>query len=403
MPFSRSISLPTSAVALGVALAIFFLTRGVSALAQTEDGVPVDMKELRVCAQGNPHHRGSVRDDTGPGRHGGHRRRRRVSARRTLFLLEPSSIEPERSVLVDLGRPIDLVRTMAHGRMGMADPCLRVAADGVWRATQTPDGLASQRLRVASRGVVQVDAWGPGADWLIARAPGLCGALDRPEAFQPEQPLLRHLVHTHPGLRIGRSEAIFETALFVTLEQKIATREAWHSWRVMVRSLGERAPGPLPDLWAPPLPARIAATPYEVFHRFGIERRRAETLRRLSVVAHRLEETPSLTLDAAYRRFQAIVGVGPWTAARIAMLGLGDGDAVFVGDLHLPHLVTSALAGEPRGSDDRMLELLEPYRGHRARVVRLLLAGRPARREPPERMKWAQFSSSMPGERLRFG
>jgi hypothetical protein len=59
------------------------------------------------------------------------------------------------------------------------------------------------------------------------------------------------------------------------------------------------------------------------------------------------------------------------------MLALGDGDAVFVGDLHLPHLVTSALAGERRGSDERMLELLEPYRGHRARVVRLLLAGGP--------------------------
>jgi 3-methyladenine DNA glycosylase/8-oxoguanine DNA glycosylase len=286
--------------------------------------------------------------------------------------------EPEHSVLVDLDRPIDLGRTMAHGRMGVGDPCLRVADNSVWRATRTPDGLASQRLRVVGRGMVQVDAWGPGAEWLVAHAPALCGALDRPEAFQPEQPLLRDLVHAHPGLRIGRSEAIFETALFVTLEQKIATREAWRNWRLMVRSLGERAPGPLPELWSPPLPTRVAATPYEVFHRFGIERRRAETLRRLAVVAHRLEETASLTLEAAYRRFQAIVGVGPWTAARIAMLALGDGDAVFVGDLHLPHLVTQALAGEPRGSDERMMELLEPYRGHRARVVRLLLAGRPA-------------------------
>jgi 3-methyladenine DNA glycosylase/8-oxoguanine DNA glycosylase len=67
--------------------------------------------------------------------------------------------------------------------------------------------------------------------------------------------------------------------------------------------------------------------------------------------------------------------VGPWTSARVAMLALGDPDAVFIGDLHLPHLVSSALAGEPRGSDERMLELLEPFRGHRARVVRLLMAG----------------------------
>jgi hypothetical protein len=46
--------------------------------------------------------------------------------------------------------------------------------------------------------------------------------------------------------------------------------------------------------------------------------------------------------------------------------------------------VTWSLAGERRGSDERMLELLEPYRGQRGRVVRLLeLAGSgPARRGP---------------------
>ena len=55
-------------------------------------------------------------------------------------------------------------------------------------------------------------------------------------------------------------------------------------------------------------------------------------------------------------------------------LVLGDADAVSVGDYHLPHTVSWALAGEARGSDERMLELLEPYRGHRGRVIRLLEA-----------------------------
>ena len=45
-----------------------------------------------------------------------------------------------------------------------------------------------------------------------------------------------------------------------------------------------------------------------------------------------------------------------------------------VGDFHLKNLVAFALAGEPRGTDERMLELLEPWRGHRARVIRLLEA-----------------------------
>jgi 3-methyladenine DNA glycosylase/8-oxoguanine DNA glycosylase len=51
---------------------------------------------------------------------------------------------------------------------------------------------------------------------------------------------------------------------------------------------------------------------------------------------------------------------------------LGDPDAVAVGDFHLKNMVGFALAGEPRASDERMLELLEPYRGQRGRVVRAL-------------------------------
>jgi 3-methyladenine DNA glycosylase/8-oxoguanine DNA glycosylase len=276
---------------------------------------------------------------------------------------------------IELSRPIDLVRTVAHGRMGVGDPCMRVVGDALWRATRTPDGPATQRLSMFGSLSVAVETWGPGAAWLLDRAPALLGELDHPETFVPDEALLRHLVKSHPGLRIGRTEAVFETALYVTLEQRVATRDAWHSWRLMVRALGEPAPGPLPGLFVPPLPEKIARTPTYVFHRFGVERRRADILRRAGLLAHRLEEMVGLSLDAAYARMRAITGVGPWTAARVAMLALGDADAVFVGDLHLPHLVSSALAGERRGSDERMLELLEPYRGHRARVVRLLLAG----------------------------
>jgi hypothetical protein len=40
--------------------------------------------------------------------------------------------------------------------------------------------------------------------------------------------------------------------------------------------------------------------------------------------------------------------------------------------------VAFALAGENRGDDARMLELLAPYRGHRGRVIRLIVAGAPS-------------------------
>ena len=45
-----------------------------------------------------------------------------------------------------------------------------------------------------------------------------------------------------------------------------------------------------------------------------------------------------------------------------------------VGDFHLPDVVAWTMAGEPRGTDERMLELLEPYRGQRGRVQRLIEA-----------------------------
>jgi len=282
---------------------------------------------------------------------------------------------PEASTRFSLSAPVNVAQTVAHARMGNGDPCLRVIDGAVWRATRTPAGCATERIRLGSGGSVEIDAWGAGAEWLVQHAPWLCGALDNPAAFEPEQPLLRHLARSYPGLRIGRTEAVFETAMLVTLEQRVATREAWRNWRGLVHALGEPAPGPLLGLWVPPSPERIARTPYEVFHRFGVERRRADVVRRLAVVARRLEEAVSLPLETAYRRLRAIPGVGPWTAAGTAMIALGDADAVALGDLHLPHMVTWALAGERRGSDARMLELLEPYRGHRARVVRLLLAG----------------------------
>ena len=64
-------------------------------------------------------------------------------------------------------------------------------------------------------------------------------------------------------------------------------------------------------------------------------------------------------------------GIGPWTVAEVASRALGDADAVSVGDFHLAHLVGWALTGS-RTDDAGMLRLLEPWAGHRQRVIRLL-------------------------------
>jgi 3-methyladenine DNA glycosylase/8-oxoguanine DNA glycosylase len=62
----------------------------------------------------------------------------------------------------------------------------------------------------------------------------------------------------------------------------------------------------------------------------------------------------------------------------------GGPDTVLVGDDGIPARVAWLLAGEVRADDARMLALLEPYRPHRYRVVRLAFLGgvRPPRRAP---------------------
>ncbi len=281
-----------------------------------------------------------------------------------------------------LSRPLDLRLTLRPLCRGMTDPTMRLSADAVWRATRTPLGPGTERLAMDRGGLLQVHAWGAGAEWLVERAPALVGELDDDSDFRPHHPLIGDLWRLHSGLRIPRSEAVFEAAVASILEQMVPGAEAWRGWRALVRDLGEPAPGPGPGLFVPPDPARLAAAPYHAFHRYGIPRRRADTLRRAAAHAARLEEAVDMPLDAARLRLCALPGMGQWTAAEVALVALGDPDAVSVGDYHLPHVVSWALAGERRGSDQRMLELLEPYRGHRGRVLRLLLTSGAA---PPRR------------------
>jgi 3-methyladenine DNA glycosylase/8-oxoguanine DNA glycosylase len=150
--------------------------------------------------------------------------------------------------------------------------------------------------------------------------------------------------------------------------------EARRGHRELLIRHGEPAPGPF-DLRLPPPPEKLARMPYWAFHPLGIERRRADAIRAAAAVAHALEHIRELAPDEGRRRLQAVPGIGPWTAAETLRLALGDPDAVSVGDFHLPRRVGWALARERYADDARMLELLEPYLGQRARGVMLLEHG----------------------------
>ena len=206
---------------------------------------------------------------------------------------------------------------------------------------------------------------------MLERAAAWCGAEDDDSGFDPAKGLVRDLWRRHRGLRIPRTGLVTERLIPVILEQKVTGNEARRAYRRLATSLAEHAPGPL-DLTLPPDPERVAGLPYYAFHPFGVERRRAEVVRAVCARTAWIDETAALPLDVAEDRLSSVHGIGPWTVAEVARIALGDADAVSVGDFHVPNIVAWALAREPRGSDERMLELLEPYRPHRGRVQRLL-------------------------------
>ncbi len=263
----------------------------------------------------------------------------------------------------------------------------RTAAEGVWRATRTPEGPCTQHLTQAGDQVTFA-AWGPGATWSADRAPLLVGANDDDGDFSIDRTKHEVLYRTwrqHLGVRVPCTLAVWEILFRVILEQKVTGKEAIDSYLRLLHSLSEPAPAaPGPALRLLPDPKVVAGTPHHVFMAANVERKRADTIRRCADYAHAFDSAALVSINETYRRLRAIPGIGEWTINEVGVIALGDADAVSVGDYHLKNNVAWALAGEPRGSDERMVELLEPYRPHRARMMRVIaLSGLDAPRYGP--------------------
>jgi hypothetical protein len=269
-------------------------------------------------------------------------------------------------------RPIDLALTLAPLRHGRDDPTIAFRPDGVWLARATAAGPAALHLRTEPD-IVVAEGWGPGATLALEAAPGLAGLLDDPPVLGG-YPIVGQLERRFPGLRLPRTGQLVPALIPAVTEQKVTAPEAHRAYRVLLGRLGRPAPGPVP-LLLPPAAADLAALPYFEYHPLGLERRRADLLMRIGRDGAAIEALLALGPEEARRRLQEIPEIGPWTAAEATRVAFGDPDAVSLGDFHLPDLVSWALARKPRADDARMLELLAPYHGQRARVIRLLEVG----------------------------
>lgn len=249
---------------------------------------------------------------------------------------------------------------------------MRIEDGTVWRATHTPDGPAT--LRVTTGGAqASAEAWGPGASWVLERAPDFCGATDEPVDFDPQPAWLAEVCRRHAHARLGKALRVFDIAASYVLQQRVRFVDAAASWRRVVARVGAPAPGPA-ELLLPATPAQWRAlTPAELAA-CDIDPQRIRCLHSTALHARKLEALLEQPLDHARALLPKLPGFGPWTANMVLAMGLADPDAVFVGDAHMPNLIAWALAKEPRATDARMLELLEPYRPNRYRVTRMLYA-----------------------------
>jgi AraC family transcriptional regulator of adaptative response / DNA-3-methyladenine glycosylase II len=184
--------------------------------------------------------------------------------------------------------------------------------------------------------------------------------LDEPRAAFLEtarhDPLLRRIVAANAGRVPLRTGTVAHAMVGAVAGQLIQAREAKRIENRIVRlaagpaERGRLVPSPVAGELARIPPARLAS--------IGLAPRRAEALVRLLRRGdpERLHGAPPAGFVPA---LTAVSGIGPWTAARIALCGLGRYNVPLVGDLGLVRLA-SVLLRRPATAEDTAT-LLRPY------------------------------------------
>jgi 3-methyladenine DNA glycosylase/8-oxoguanine DNA glycosylase len=237
-----------------------------------------------------------------------------------------------------------------------------------------PTGPVTARITRAAPDTIECEAWGSGATEFSELLPALLGAQDDASGFAPDEPTIAAAHRRVPHLRLGRTGRVLEALIPAVIEQRVAGKDAFRAWRLLVTKYGAPAPGPAPARMRVPPPAEVwRRIPSWEFHLANVDPGRARTVVGCAQRADSLERLTALPAERAREAMTSLPGVGVWTAAETAQRAFGDADALSVGDYHLAKVVGWTLLGHPI-DDDAMVELLEPLRPHRHRAVRLLEA-----------------------------
>jgi 3-methyladenine DNA glycosylase/8-oxoguanine DNA glycosylase len=263
--------------------------------------------------------------------------------------------------------------TLSPLRRGGGDPCYRATSDGaIWRTTLMASGPVTARITRSGPDTVDCEAWGSGATEFAEALPALLGADDDATGFAPDEPTIAAAHRRVPHLRLGRTSRVLESLIPAVIEQRVAGKDAFRAWRLLVTKYGAPAPGPAPVVMRVPPPAEVwRRIPSWEFHLANVDPGRARTVVGCAQRADSLERLTALPAQRAREAMTSLPGVGAWTAAETAQRVFGDPDALSVGDYHLAKVVGRTLLGHPI-DDAAMVALLEPLSPHRHRAVRLL-------------------------------
>ncbi|MDT5248060.1 MAG: hypothetical protein QOJ28_694 [Mycobacterium sp.] len=262
--------------------------------------------------------------------------------------------------------------TLSPLRRGPGDPCYQLVDGAIWKTTLMPSGPVTARITTSARNAVDCEAWGGGASEFVERLPAWLGAEDDATGFAPTEPTIAAAHRNVPHLRLGRTSRVLEALIPAVLEQRVAGKDAFRAWRLLVTKYGAPAPGPAPERMRVPPPSDVwRRVPSWEFHLANVDPGRARTIVGCAQRADSLERLTTRPSEQARAALRSLPGVGEWTAAEVAQRAWGDADAISVGDYHLSNMIGSTLLGH-RIDDQEMIELLEPLRPHRQRAVRLL-------------------------------
>ena len=285
--------------------------------------------------------------------------------------------------------PCSVAQVLRPQRRGAGDPTHKEDDAGRhWRAMRTPTGTATLCVQARpTSGDVLGRAWGPGAEWALDRLPALLGADDDPSGFVAHHPQVAEGWRRHRHWRIGGTGLVMEALVPSILEQKVTGKQAFGSFRDLVRRHGEPAPGPVGSLrlMVQPTPAAIAAIPSWEWLKLGVQPAQSRAVVTACRLAPSLERITEVSAQEADQRLRSMRGIGVWTSAEVRMRALGDADAFSYGDYHLANWVGWALVGHDI-TDDEMAVLLEPYKPQRGRAVAMAMAGGQSRPRRGPRM-----------------